>query len=78
MEYTQENENEQKLVVKEVKDGFIFGGHYEVSVSAESFGIICSKSGVFGEFNINIMQIMYYYAIIDSLFSNDIIYRCSI
>lgn len=51
-EYTQENENEH-LVVKEVKDGFVFGGHYEVSVSAESFGIFHSKSAVFGEFDIN-------------------------
>lgn len=56
IEYTQENENEQTLVVKEVKDGFIFGGHYDVSVSAESLGIIRSKSGEFGEFNINIIK----------------------
>lgn len=59
--YTQRNENEQELVVKEVKDGFIFRGHYEVSVSAEIFGIIQSKSKVFCEF---IQNTLYYWLLL--------------
>ena len=46
--YTQEQDDEHALIVKEVKMGLNFGRNYRVEVTAESIGITRSRTEDFG------------------------------
>ena len=48
-EYTQESEEEQTLIVNEIKTGLTLGGQYEVEVTVTSMGISHSKRETFGK-----------------------------
>ena len=49
IEYSQEHGNEQKLVVKEVRNGFILGENYGINVTAESIGVFRFRTTSFGK-----------------------------
>ena len=46
-EYTQNNLQEQELIVKEVKSGLIVGGYYIVEVTVETGGVVHSQNKTF-------------------------------